>query len=106
MFPPCFSGLLGLALDRRLLAAADLDAARLGRLGLLDRDLQDAVAVVRLDVVLGHALGKCDRAREAAEAPLEAVGAIVLHLVDPLALAADGESAVVELDRDLVLRDP
>src|SRR5215207_7700991 len=43
--------------------------------------------------------------RDQALAEDAVVEAVVLGLVDPLALTADGQRAVVELDRDLVLRD-
>jgi len=69
-------------------------------------DLEHAVEVVRSDGVLLDALGQSDRAREAAEAPLVAIEAVVLALLRALALAADGQRAVVVLDGDLVLGDP
>src|SRR5205085_9931497 len=96
------------ALDRLLARAgrrADLDPARLRLLGLAHVDLQHAVSVVGLDAVLGRALRQPDRARERAEAALEAVEPLAVHLVRALALAADRERAVLELDRDLVLGD-
>jgi RNA polymerase sigma factor (sigma-70 family) len=94
------------ALHRRLLAGPDLDPARLRRLGLRDVDLEHTVAVVRPDGVLLDALWQADRAREAAEAPLVAIEAVVLALLRALALAADGQRPVVVLDGDLVLGDP
>src|SRR5215204_627856 len=97
--------LLRRALDRRLVARADLDPAGLRRLRLRDGDLQHAVAVCRAHVVLGDALRQADGAGEAAEPALVAVEAVALSLLRPLTLAADRQRAVVELDRDLVLGD-
>src|SRR3954464_11403075 len=100
--PP--EGLLGvpaLALDGAL--ATDGDLARLALLGLRDPDLEHAAVEPG-----GHRLGvdplrQRQRAREAAEGALHAVEALVAVLVLGLALARDGERAVLELDVDVVL---
>src|SRR5205814_3723416 len=55
--------------------------------------------------LLGHALRQADRAREGAEAALEAVVAAVLDRLLALALGRDRQRAVVELDGDLLLGD-
>src|SRR5919201_2319093 len=97
--------LLGLALDRAAGGRADLDALRLRLLRLLHVDLEDSVLVVRRDVALGDALRHADGARERPVAPLEAVEAILGLLLRSLARGTDGQRAVVELDRDVVLGD-
>src|ERR671929_1230761 len=94
------------ALDRGLRAEADLDPARLRLLGLRDVDLEHAVLVLGADRALVGALRQADRARERAEAALEPVEALARDLLGALALAAHGQRVVLELDRDLVLRDP
>src|SRR2546421_8593115 len=96
---------LGLALDRGAGARADLDALRLRLLRLLHVDLEDSVLVVGRDVALGDALRHADRARERPVTALEAVEALVRLLLGALALGADGQRALVELDRDLGLGD-
>src|ERR671935_1859269 len=97
------SGLFGRALDRLLVTRANRDPARLRLLGLLDVDLEHAVAVVSADRVLADALRQADGAREAAELSLEAIEVPLRRLLRALAFAGDGQGAVVELDRDLVL---
>src|ERR671930_1429432 len=105
---PVGSGLLLLArraLDRGLRAAADLDPAGLRLLGLRHVDLEHAVPVVGLDRALVRALRQADRPGERAEPALEAVEALAGDLLRALALAAHGQRVVLELDRDLVLRN-
>src|SRR5438094_9974933 len=86
---------LGLALDGGLLAAADLDPARLRDLRLLHVDLEHAVLVFGVDLLLGHALRQADRARERAEPALVAVEALVRDFVGALALGAYGQGPVL-----------
>src|SRR5688572_22651880 len=88
----------GSALDRRV-AAAERDLLRLLRLGLRDADLEHAVAVVGLHLVLGDALRDADRAAEAPEAALEADEAVLGALLGALTLGGHGERVVLELDR-------
>src|SRR5581483_9137309 len=97
----------GVALDRRERRAADADLDLLGLrlLRLRDVHLEDAVRVVRGDLMLAHARGQADRPRERAVAALEAVDLVLRELLRALALGADRQRAVLELDRDLVLGD-
>src|SRR5207249_41343 len=88
---------------RLLLAAADLDPTWLRLLGLRHVHLEHTVAVIGLDLILAHALWQADRPAEGAEAPFEAVELVIGDLLCALALRRDGKSAVLELDRDLVL---
>src|SRR3954453_21144269 len=95
-------------LDRRGLADAvavpgDLDPARLPLLGLRDANVEHALMERRLDRVRIDALGQGQRAAELAERALESEEALLLALVLSLALAADRQRAVVELDRDVLL---
>src|ERR671934_2805774 len=92
------------ALDRGL-RAADLDTARLRLLGLRNVDLEHAGLVLGLDRAVVRALRQADRAGERAEPALEAVEALAGDLLRALALTAHGQRVVLELDRDLVLRD-
>src|SRR4051812_49486926 len=101
--PP--EGLLGvpaLAVDGAL--GTDGDLARLALLGLRDPDLEHAAVEA-----CGHRLGvdplrQRQRAREGAERALHAVEALLALLVLGLALAGDGQRAVLELDLDVLLR--
>src|SRR4029079_17187051 len=80
----------------------DLDLLRLRLFELRDLDLQHAVDVIRGDVVRVDAARQRERADEAAVRALDAViVAVVLPL--ELALAADGEHAVLEGDLEVVL---
>src|SRR6266540_4278211 len=97
--------LLGVALDRGAVARADLDPLRLRLLRLLHMDLEDTVLVVGVDVALGDALRHPEGARERPVAALEAVEPLIRLLLRALALGGDGQRAVVELHRDLVLGD-
>src|SRR4051794_39866521 len=98
------SGVWGVSVDRRLSGGArDLDLAGVHLLRLRDVDLVGAFLVGRLDRVLGDTLREPDRAGEGAEAALEAVVALLRDLRAPLALGADRQRAVLDLDRDLVL---
>src|SRR5262249_29393520 len=69
-----------------------------------NRDLEHAVVVGGRDLALADALREADGAGERAEAALEAVVALPRDLLAALALGADGERAVLDLDRDLVPR--
>ena len=89
--------------SRRRRRAADLDAARLALLGLRDRHLEHAAVEVRADRVGVDALGQRQRAAEAAERALDAVPAALALLVLGLALAADRQRVVADLDRDVAL---
>ena len=92
------------ALDRlRLVADRDRDLAGLVLLGLRDLDLEHAVVEVRLDALGADALGERQRPREAPEATLDAVVAVLALLVLGLALAGDPQDVVVELDVDVAL---
>src|SRR4029079_3853500 len=84
-----------LALDGLLAAGADLDAARLLLLGLRDAYLEHAAGEVRGDGLGIDALREGQRPREGAERPLDAVVALGLGLVLGLALARDGQRAVL-----------
>src|SRR4051812_28052672 len=92
------------ALDGRL-AAADLDghAARLALLGLGGAYLEHALVKGGGDAVGVDAFGQGERAAELAERALQAVEALALVLVLGLALAGDGEDAVLELDAHVLL---
>src|SRR4029450_5549742 len=90
-----------LRLDR--LPELDLPRLLLGR--LRDADLEDAVAVGRSDLRLVDALWKPDCTAEAAVAALEAVVALVRGLLRLLPLGRHRQRVVLDLDRDLVLRD-
>src|SRR3954447_4273491 len=94
-------GVAALAFDGAL--ATDGDLARLALLGLRDPDLEHAAVELR-----GHRLGvdplrQRERAGERAEGALHAVEALLAVLVLGLALAGDGQRAVLELDVDVVL---
>src|SRR5215217_3443253 len=97
--------LLGLALDGGIRGRADLDAPRLRLLRLLHVNLEDTVLVVGDDVALGHALRHSEGARERPVAALEAVEPLLRLLLRALPLGGDGQRAVVELHRDLLLGD-
>src|SRR3954471_15870727 len=101
--PP--EGLLGfpaLALDGAL--AGDGDLARLALLGLRDPDLEHAAVEAGAHRLGVDPLRQRQRAREGAERALHAVEALVALLVLGLALAGDGQRAVLELDLDVLLR--
>src|SRR5215218_1574463 len=88
-------------LDGLLATLGDRDAARLALLGLGDADLEHAAIEARLDGVGVDALGQGQRPRERAEGTLHAVEAHLARLVLRLALARDGQRAVLELDLDV-----
>jgi hypothetical protein len=67
--------------------------------------LEHAVAVVGLDLILGHALRQGDRPGERAEAALEPVVATVLDRLIALPLGRHRQGVLVQLDGDLVLGD-
>src|SRR5262249_62083916 len=90
----------GLALDRRLRADADLDAARLGLLGLRHVDLEHAVLVVGVDRVLRNALRQADRPNERPVPALEAVEALAPPLARPLPPSRHGQRDAFRLDPD------
>src|SRR6185503_11373701 len=108
---PCSLRFRRLALDRGLavadrgLAVADLDPVRQLGLRLLDVDFELAVVVASRDLILGHALRQTDRPREASVPALETVQPVGRDFLRALALGADGQDTVIELDRDRVLRD-
>src|SRR5918999_1697098 len=81
----------------------DLHPARLALLGLRDRHLEDAAVEVSRDPVGVHPVRQGQRAAEAAERALDPVPAALARLVLGLALAGDGERAVLHLDRDVAL---
>src|SRR3954468_23931665 len=97
--PPHADGLLlaGFAFDRRLRPASDLDAARLRLLRLRHANLEDAVAVLGVDRVLGNALRQADRAREGSVPALEAEEAVARMLARLLPLGGHGQGAVLDL---------
>src|SRR4029077_21042516 len=81
----------------------DRDATWLGLFGLLDMDFEDAVGVVRRRLAVARTLGQGNRARELSKGPLVAEEASVVDL-RALTRAADRQSAVFEVDSDLLLR--
>src|SRR3954469_5054368 len=87
-------------------AVADLDGdlARLALLGLGDAHLEPAAVEGGGDGVGVDALGQRERPAELAEGPLHPVEALLLVLVLGLALAGHGQDVVLELDRDVLLR--
>src|SRR5215204_748593 len=95
--------LLGRVTPDRGLSARDRDLARLALLGLRDADLEHATVEVGGDRLGVGALRQRQRAREGAERALHAVEALLLVLVLGLALARDGERAVLELDVHVLL---
>src|SRR3954451_17679305 len=96
----------GRALEGLAAVGADRDPARLALLGLRNLDLEHALVERRVDLVRVHALGQRQRAAEAAERALEPVPALLAGLVLGLALARDGERAVLNLDRHVVIAQP
>src|SRR3954447_662649 len=94
-------GVAALAFDGAL--ATDGDLARLALLGLRDPDLEHAAVELGADRLGVDALRQRQRAREGAEGALHAVEALLAVLVLGLALAGDGERAVLELDVDVGL---
>src|SRR3954471_22219889 len=94
-------GVAALAFDGAL--ATDGDLARLALLGLRDPDLEHAAVELGADRLGVDALRQRQRAREGAEGALHAVEALLAVLVLGLALAGDGQRAVLELDVDVVL---
>src|SRR5919198_2104937 len=95
------SAALGVGLD----SLPELDLPRLLLRRLRHPDLEHAVAIRRADLILVDALRQAYRAAEAAIAALEAVEAIVRGLLRLLALGRHGQRVILDLDRDLVLRD-
>src|SRR4051812_44129008 len=92
------------ALDGLLAGVGDGDPARLALLGLRDADLEHPAVEARRHGVGVDALGQGQRAGEGAERALHAVEALLALLVLGLALARDGQRAVLELDLDVLLR--
>src|SRR5581483_1987767 len=82
----------------------DHDLARLGFVLLRDLDLENAVAVAGLDRIGIHAARQRERAHERAVRALDAVIAL-LFLPLELALAADREQPVLEVDAEILLLD-
>src|SRR5205807_9416821 len=83
----------------------NLDLTRLGRLAPPYLDLQDPVAVFRLDLVRVHIVPEADRAPEfAAETLLAVVGRLVVDRYIPL--ARHGEHPALRGDIQLLRIDP
>src|SRR4051812_21335902 len=98
-------GLRRTSFDRGRLAIAiavavprDLDPARLALLRLRDPNIEHAIVERRIDLVRIDALRQRQRPAELAERPLETEEPLLLALVVGLALAADRQRPVVELD--------
>src|SRR6188472_2338819 len=89
----------GRRLDVRV-RRAELNPAWLRLLGLGDVNLKHAVRVRSRDLRLVYTLGQASCARECAEPPLKPVEAVLFRRRCPLALAADSQRVVVNLDRD------
>src|SRR4029450_2221416 len=79
-------------------AGADLDALGGGLLGLGDQDLEHAVLERGLDPLRRHVGGQGDRPAEAAVAALHPVGLLLRGLPGELALALDGQQAILHGD--------
>src|SRR4051812_44899859 len=88
-----------------LVADLDGDAPRLALLGLGDAYLEHALVEGGCDPVGVDAVRQRQRAAELAEGALHPVEALLLLLVLGLPLAGDGQDVVLELDRDVLLRE-
>src|SRR5262249_31499 len=99
------AGLLRLDVDRLrpLGAGRDLDRPGLGVLPLGELDLEQAVPEGGLDLVPVHLVPKPEAAPELAVGALPAVVALALRPLLEIALAPQGQHAVLGLDLDLVL---
>src|ERR1700757_5073901 len=98
-----FAGALGF--DLLFAAYVDLDLLWLG-FGLLgQRDLQDALVVVRRDTLSVHGLGQSKGVGEAAILTLHAAIVLFFLFLFDLALAVHGQRAVLDADVDVLLFD-
>src|SRR5512132_921395 len=89
-----------------LAAGGDLDARGLGVFGLGDQDAQHAVLHRSLDRVRHDMGGQGDGAAEGARGALDSVVLLLGGLAGELALALDGQQAVLQGDLQVVELDP
>src|SRR5829696_10523255 len=89
-----------------LAAGVDLDALGLGLFGLGDQDAQHPVLHRSLDLVRHDLGGQGDRAAESAGGALDSVVLLLRGLAGELALALDGQQAVLQEDLQVVELDP
>src|SRR5215203_6003858 len=89
-----------------LAAGVDLDALGLGLFGLGDQDAQHPVLHRSLNLVRHDLGGQGDRAAESAGGALDSVVLLLRGLAGELALALDGQQAVLQGDLQVVELDP
>src|SRR5262245_39435759 len=93
------------ALDRLRSANADLDLLRLSFRAFCQLYLENTVLIAGVDVLRIHGVGQREGARKGAVTPLDAMEVLLLLFFLEVALAANGQRAVLQLDVDVLLVD-
>src|SRR5258708_30700386 len=92
-------------LSNQGLGAADLDLLRLGLGPLGERELQDALFILRVHMLRVNRIGHAEGPQEAAVAALDAMEVLFFLFLLELALALHGQGVVLQLDIQAFLID-
>jgi integrase len=96
---------VNLGFEGLLAANINLDLLGLGFRLFGEFDLQHTLVIVGAHLPLIHGTGQCERAGEASVLPLNAAVVLFLLFLLDVALAMDGESAVVDVDMNVLFVD-